>query len=170
MGIQKSSLLLQPEEAEVADDEAEGKRRLSDDKKKKKEKKAKKSKSKHAEAIDDLVTVEQELAVTASTAHRPLCSDEALAVGYDIMLAAENENKVVVSLLLRNQAQDSISKMEISIVESMNAKVVGGGDAIKVPFELAVGTANEHKIFFVMKSISMPQKLRGSLTYMASDW
>ena len=38
-------------------------------------------------------------------------------------------------------------------------------DAVKVPFTLLPGTQNEGQFAFTVSSISMPQKLKGTLTY-----
>lgn len=40
-------------------------------------------------------------------------------------------------------------------------------EGVKVPFQLPPGTANECQLVFYVKSFLMPQKLRGTVTYMA---
>ena len=40
-------------------------------------------------------------------------------------------------------------------------------EGVKVPFQLPPGMANECQMTFYVKSFLMPQKLRGTVTYMA---
>ena len=44
---------------------------------------------------------------------------------------------------------------------------VGGPDAVRVPFTLPANTQNETQFQFYVNSISMPQRLKGTLTYVA---
>ena len=44
---------------------------------------------------------------------------------------------------------------------------MGGADPVSVPFTLPPGTQNEAAFQFHVSSISMPQRLKGTLTYVA---
>ena len=40
-------------------------------------------------------------------------------------------------------------------------------EGVKIPFQLPPGMANECQLTFYVKSFQMPQKLRGTVVYMA---
>ena len=132
----------------MADDEEDSKggepKKKKKEKKEKKDKKDKKAKRSEGELVE-LIDTSDRAAAAAPTAmtlptHRPLSADDSMTIEFDTMAASQNENHVAVSLVFCNNSAQHISKLELSVIESMNAKVVGlSGDSIVLPFQLGAG-------------------------------
>uniref|UniRef100_A0A8C5PG28 AP-3 complex subunit delta n=1 Tax=Leptobrachium leishanense TaxID=445787 RepID=A0A8C5PG28_9ANUR len=70
--------------------------------------------------------------------------------------------------------QRFLKNMEINVIDSLNTKMLRPEgatvhDGIPVPFQLPPGVSNEAQFVFTVKSIIMPQKLKGTLSFIAKD-
>ncbi|OCU00564.1 AP-3 complex subunit delta-1 [Xenopus laevis] len=84
------------------------------------------------------------------------------------------KSQVTVSVILENQSQKFLKNMELNVLDSLNTKMLrpeGASvhDAIPVPFQLPPGVSNEAQFVFTVQSIVMPQKLKGTLSYIVKD-
>ncbi|KAG9351282.1 hypothetical protein JZ751_025174 [Albula glossodonta] len=64
--------------------------------------------------------------------------------------------------------------MEFNVLDSLNSKLqrpegAGPHDGLAVPFQLPPGVSNEARFVFSVQSIVMPQKLKGTLTFIVKS-
>ncbi|MBN3288451.1 AP3D1 protein, partial [Polyodon spathula] len=88
----------------------------------------------------------------------------------DIQGNLQDGSQVVVSIIFENKGSSFLKSMEFNVMDSLNAKLVrpdGASmhDGIAVPFQLPPGVSNEARFVFTVQSIIMPQKLKGTLTF-----
>lgn len=103
--------------------------------------------------------------------YKLLADDKNIKLTYEVRTLPMVRNQVLVSVIFTNQSPFQLKEMELNILDTLNTKMLRGvgatpHDGIKVPFQLPTGTANEGQFAFSVESISMPQRLRGTLTYM----
>ncbi|KAH9366489.1 hypothetical protein HPB48_020876 [Haemaphysalis longicornis] len=103
--------------------------------------------------------------------YKLLADDKNIKLMYEVRTLPMVRNQVLVSVIFTNQSPFQLKEMELNILDTLNTKMLRGvgaspHDGIKVPFQLPTGTANEGQFAFSVESISMPQRLRGTLTYM----
>ncbi|XP_067824413.1 AP-3 complex subunit delta-1 isoform X2 [Heptranchias perlo] len=89
---------------------------------------------------------------------------------YDIQGNLQDGSQVVVSVIFENQSNGYLKSMEFNVLDSLNTKLVrpeGSSihDGISVPFQLPPEVSNEARFVFIVESIVMPQKLKGTLTF-----
>uniref|UniRef100_A0A667YDT3 AP-3 complex subunit delta-1 n=1 Tax=Myripristis murdjan TaxID=586833 RepID=A0A667YDT3_9TELE len=142
--------------------------------KKEKEEKEKKKKKKHhhhhhhsdgggEESVQN-GTVEEEEPLPVS-----LC-----ACVCDIQGNLQDGSQVVVSVIFENKCNSFLKSMEFNVLDSLNSKLqrpegAGPHDGLTVPFQLPPGVSNEARFVFTVQSIVMPQKLKGTLTFIVKD-
>ncbi len=93
---------------------------------------------------------------------------------YETRVSTSDANEIVVSVIFVNTSTDNIRNLELNVLDSLNSKFqrppsTGGyseQSAVKVPFALPAGLQNESQFTFSVQSLTQPQKLRGTLTYM----
>lgn len=154
-------------------------------KKKKKDKKEHKKRHKKAEYIETegLSTPSKE-SVPASLAATPanyklppmsgykkLGENKHVKMQFESRVSIQHRSSVIISILFTNLTELHIKQLEFNVMDSINTKLVRGPgrdnhDSIQVPFTLPPGTENEGQFAFNVENISMPQKLKGTLTYM----
>ncbi|KAK6467484.1 AP-3 complex subunit delta-1 isoform X1 [Huso huso] len=88
----------------------------------------------------------------------------------DIQGNLQDGSQVVVSVIFENKGSSFLKSMEFNVMDSLNTKLVrpeGASvhDGIAVPFQLPPGVSNEARFVFTVQSIIMPQKLKGTLTF-----
>uniref|UniRef100_A0A4W5MUG7 AP-3 complex subunit delta n=1 Tax=Hucho hucho TaxID=62062 RepID=A0A4W5MUG7_9TELE len=88
----------------------------------------------------------------------------------DIQGNLHDGSQVVVSVIFENKCDSFIKSMEFNVMDSLNSKLqrpegAGPHDSLTVPFQLPPGISNEARFIFSMQSIVMPQKLKGTLTF-----
>lgn len=103
--------------------------------------------------------------------YRPLADDKNIKLTYEVRTLPMVRDQVVVSVIFTNQSTFQIKEMELNILDTLNTKMMRGVGATphegaRVPFQLPTGTANEGQFAFSVDSVSMSQRLRGTLTYM----
>uniref|UniRef100_A0A667YHV2 AP-3 complex subunit delta-1 n=1 Tax=Myripristis murdjan TaxID=586833 RepID=A0A667YHV2_9TELE len=142
--------------------------------KKEKEEKEKKKKKKHhhhhhhsdgggEESVQN-GTVEEEEPLPVS-----LC-----ACVCDIQGNLQDGSQVVVSVIFENKCNSFLKSMEFNVLDSLNSKLqrpegAGPHDGLTVPFQLPPGVSNEARFVFTVQSIVMPQKLKGTLTFIVKN-
>uniref|UniRef100_A0A673W9A2 AP-3 complex subunit delta-1 n=1 Tax=Salmo trutta TaxID=8032 RepID=A0A673W9A2_SALTR len=159
-------------------------------KKQKKEEKDKKKKKKHHHhhhsdgARDESVqngTVEDEEPLpvskqspfslsTGRSSHKSNQIQLYLSHVCDIQGNLHDGSQVVVSVIFENKCDSFIKSMEFNVMDSLNSKLqrpegAGPHDSLTVPFQLPPGISNEARFIFSVQSIVMPQKLKGTLTF-----
>ncbi|XP_024910067.1 AP-3 complex subunit delta-1 isoform X4 [Cynoglossus semilaevis] len=89
---------------------------------------------------------------------------------YDIQGNLQDGSQVVVSVIFENKCDSFLKSMEFNVLDSLNSKLQrpegsGPHDSLAVPFQLPPGVSNEARYVFTVQSIVMPQKLKGTLTF-----
>uniref|UniRef100_A0A4W5QZP3 AP-3 complex subunit delta-1 n=1 Tax=Hucho hucho TaxID=62062 RepID=A0A4W5QZP3_9TELE len=172
----------EPEEAKDTEPDLFSSQKSSKHKKKKKQKKEEKKKKHHHHhhsdgAGDESVpngTVEEEepLPVMDRPPHylSPHPSLAPLLQVCDIQGNLQDGSQVVVSVIFENKCDSFIKSMEFNVLDSLNSKLqrhdgAGPHDGLTVPFQLPPGISNEARFIFSVQNIVMPQKLKGTLTF-----
>ncbi|KAJ8374442.1 hypothetical protein SKAU_G00050220 [Synaphobranchus kaupii] len=88
----------------------------------------------------------------------------------DIQGNLQDGSQVVVSVIFENKSSSFLKSMEFNVLDSLNSKLqrpegAGPHDGLAVPFQLPPGVSNEARYVFSVQSIVMPQKLKGTLTF-----
>uniref|UniRef100_A0A8C2K2E4 AP-3 complex subunit delta-1 n=1 Tax=Cyprinus carpio TaxID=7962 RepID=A0A8C2K2E4_CYPCA len=81
---------------------------------------------------------------------------------------------IVVSVIFENKSDSFLKSMEFNVLDSLNSKLqrpegAGPHDSLTVPFQLPPGVSNEARFVFSVQSIVMPQKLKGTLTFIVKS-
>ncbi|KPP70590.1 hypothetical protein Z043_110569, partial [Scleropages formosus] len=135
-------------------------------KKQKKEKEDKKKKKRHHRHHSDEGGDE-------SVQNGTVEEEEPLPV-YDIQGNLQDGSQVVVSVIFENKSTSFLKSMEFNVLDSLNSKLqrpdgAGPHDGLSVPFQLPPGVSNEARFVFSVQSIVMPQKLKGTLTFIVKS-
>ncbi|XP_065844476.1 AP-3 complex subunit delta-1-like [Oscarella lobularis] len=138
----------------------------------KKKKKKEKEEEQPPPAISDEQKIEEPEEVEIIPTYLPLASDENVDLTYELRVNPSINNQVVASVIFKNlSGENQLINMEFNVLDSLNTKMIRpigspSHDGIQVPFQLPPGIANEAQFAFMVDGIQMPQKLRGTLTYM----
>uniref|UniRef100_A0A3Q3BSY7 AP-3 complex subunit delta-1 n=1 Tax=Kryptolebias marmoratus TaxID=37003 RepID=A0A3Q3BSY7_KRYMA len=97
-----------------------------------------------------------------------------LSVVCDIQGNLQDGSQVVVSVIFENKCESFLKSMEFNVLDSLNSKLQrpegsGPHDGLVVPFQLPPGVSNEARFVFTVQSIVMPQKLKGTLTFIVKN-
>ncbi|XP_077964611.1 AP-3 complex subunit delta-1 isoform X7 [Gasterosteus aculeatus] len=92
----------------------------------------------------------------------------------DIQGNLQDGSQVVVSVIFENKCDSFLKSMEFNVLDSLNSKLQrpegsGPHDGLTVPFQLPPGVSNEARFVFAVQSIVMPQKLKGTLTFIVKN-
>ncbi|XP_029005396.1 AP-3 complex subunit delta-1 isoform X5 [Betta splendens] len=92
----------------------------------------------------------------------------------DIQGNLQDGSQVVVSVIFENKCDGFLKSMEFNVLDSLNSKLQrpqgsGPHDGLVVPFQLPPGVSNEARFVFTVQSIVMPQKLKGTLTFIVKN-
>ncbi|KAF6018644.1 AP3D1 [Bugula neritina] len=160
------------------------KKEKSRDKKKSKSSKRHKDKSLYEVAEGVTTPSKEHLSGTATptnildlsslnlTNYRKLAADENLSMEFEARVSMQQANTLVVSVVFENlNSSCTLKSMDFNILDSMNTKLVRetSDTAVKVPFELMPLVRNEAQFVFSVQSLSLPQKLKGTLVYILKD-
>ncbi|XP_051979908.1 AP-3 complex subunit delta-1-like isoform X3 [Xyrauchen texanus] len=93
---------------------------------------------------------------------------------YDIQGNHQDESKVIVLVIFENKSDSFLKSMEFNVLDSLNSKLqrpegAGPHDGLTVPFQLPPGVSNEARFVFSVQSVVMPQKLKGTLTFIVKS-
>jgi AP-3 complex subunit delta-1 len=108
------------------------------------------------------------------SAYKDLAEDENLKLTYEMRPNPLYSGQITVGVVFSNQSDKQLVSIEFNVLDSLNTKLerpMGSSthEGVKVPFQLPPGMANECQMTFYVKSFLMPQKLRGTVTYMAKS-
>ncbi|XP_059146899.1 AP-3 complex subunit delta-1-like isoform X2 [Physella acuta] len=151
-------------------------------KEKKKEKKKLKDKRSEYEEADGTTTPSKEtislsqqptpndVKLPPMSSYLPLAQNSAIKLTYETRINHQRSDQIVVSVVFTNLTKDTIKDLEFSVLDTLNTKLIRGmgqktHDAVKVPFVLLPEAQNEGQFAFMVDKIIMPQKMRGTLTY-----
>uniref|UniRef100_A0A0B7A1L1 AP-3 complex subunit delta n=1 Tax=Arion vulgaris TaxID=1028688 RepID=A0A0B7A1L1_9EUPU len=164
-------------------DKKSKKEKVKDKKGKKKEKKKLKDKrseyeeaegittpSKEALSLSQQATPSAETALPPMSSYSTLAKNSAINLTYETHINHQRKDQIVVSVVFSNLTKDTIKDLEFSVLDTLNTKLIRGighksHDAVKVPFVLLPEAQNEGQFAFTVDQITIPQKLRGTLTY-----
>lgn len=155
-------------------------------KKQKKEKEEKKKKKKHhhhhhhsdgggEESVQNgTVEEEEEEPLPPMSNYCLLAENSYIKMVYDIQGNLQDGSQVVVSVIFENKCDSFLKSMEFNVLDSLNTKLQrpegsGPHDGLAVPFQLPPGVSNEAQFVFTVQSIVMPQKLKGTLTFIVKN-
>uniref|UniRef100_A0A8C2A5I0 AP-3 complex subunit delta-1 n=1 Tax=Cyprinus carpio TaxID=7962 RepID=A0A8C2A5I0_CYPCA len=172
----------EPKDAEPEDTKS-SKHKKKKQKKEKEEKEKKKKKRHHhhhhhsdAGGEDSVQngTVEEEEPLPPMSNYSLLAENSYIKMVYDIQGNHQDESKVVVSVIFENKSDSFLKSMEFNVLDSLNSKLqrpegAGPHDSLTVPFQLPPGVSNEARFVFSVQSIVMPQKLKGTLTFIVKS-
>ncbi|KAG7514650.1 AP-3 complex subunit delta-1 isoform X2 [Solea senegalensis] len=152
--------------------------------KKEKEEKEKKKKKRHhhhhrhsdgggEESVQN-GTVEEEEPLPSMSNYCLLAENSYIKMVYDIQGNLQDGSQVVVSVIFENKCDSFLKSMEFNVLDSLNSKLQrpegsGPHDGLTVPFQLPPGVSNEARFVFTVQSIVMPQKLKGTLTFIVKN-
>lgn len=174
-------------EKPIANDKAVEKSHKKKEKKTKKEKKEKrpaekvKDKSEYEEALgistpskEQLVPVAQTPATPSSmpvSCYQLLAEDKNLRMMYETRTIPGSTQQIVLSVVFTNTCSSLIKELDFNVLDTAYVQLNrASGDTshcgLKVPFQLQPGAGNEGQFALNVHNVTVPQKLRGTLTYM----
>jgi len=107
----------------------------------------------------------------AST-YRTLASDDNIAVTFDTLAGAAENNEVQVSFIISNSSANKVAGLALTMVDGDHAKLVraeGGEGAVAIPFELDAGASNDYRFAVDVASTSASAAAAGSIQYTAGE-
>ncbi|KAG7488217.1 hypothetical protein MATL_G00030130 [Megalops atlanticus] len=171
----------EPKDAEPEDTKS-SKHKKKKQKKEKEEKEKKKKKKHHHHHHEDVGgdesvqngTVEEEEPLPPMSNYCLLAENSYIKMVYDIQGNLQDGSQVVVSVIFENKSSSFLKSMEFNVLDSLNSKLQrpegsGPHDGLPVPFQLPPGVSNEARFVFSVQSIVMPQKLKGTLTFIVKS-
>ncbi|XP_029469769.1 AP-3 complex subunit delta-1 [Rhinatrema bivittatum] len=177
----------QAEERELEEAEEEEKKSSKHKKKKhkkekeksKEEKKSGRRRSHHHHSEEEQIesmqngTLDDE-ALPPMSSYCLLAENSYVKMTYDIQGNLQKESQVTVSVILENLSSSFLKSMELNVLDSLNTRMIRPDgisvhDGIPVPFQLPPGISNEAQFVFTIQSIVMPQKLKGTLSFIVKD-
>ncbi|CAG0900344.1 unnamed protein product, partial [Darwinula stevensoni] len=159
----------------------EGKEEVKEKKEKVKKKKKGKKEGKRKKKVDDIQNEVEDNGVSREEMSRKpeelhfvpsrllLAEDSHLRLTYDTRVMPGDEHQIVVVVEFSNLDSHLARQLEWNVLDTINTKMIRGpseADGISVPFQLPPASSVEYKYSFRVDCITVPQKLRGTLTYM----
>ncbi|XP_048844849.1 AP-3 complex subunit delta-1-like isoform X2 [Brienomyrus brachyistius] len=150
-------------------------------KKQRKEKEEKKKKKQHRvpdreeeESVQNGTVEEEEEPLPPMSNYCLLAENIYIKMVCDVQGNLQDSSRVVVSVIFENKSSSFLKSMEFNVLDSLNAKLqrpegAGPHDSLSVPFQLPPGVSNEARFVFSVQSIVMPQKLKGTLTFIVKS-
>lgn len=173
----------EPEEPKETEEEAKSSKHKKKKQKKEKEDKDKKKKKKHhhhhsdaarEESVQNGTVEEEEEPLPPMSNYSLLAENNYIKMVYDIQGNLQDGSQVVVSVIFENKCESFLKSMEFNVLDSLNSKLQrpegsGPHDGLVVPFQLPPGVSNEARYVFTVQSIVMPQKLKGTLSFIVKN-
>eukprot|EP00106_Octopus_bimaculoides_P017599 XP_014785041.1 PREDICTED: AP-3 complex subunit delta-1-like isoform X1 [Octopus bimaculoides] len=101
--------------------------------------------------------------------YRRLAGNESLKMVYETRVSQQRSDQIVISVIFTNQSSNHIKDIEFNVLNTLNARLIrtfgSDHDPVKVPFLLLPNSQNEGQFAFSIQNITMPQKMKGTLTY-----
>ncbi|XP_036442689.1 AP-3 complex subunit delta-1 isoform X3 [Colossoma macropomum] len=174
----------EPKDAEPEEAKSSKHKKKKQKKEKEKEEKKEKKKKRHHHhhhhsdgGGEDSVqngTMEEEEPLPPMSNYCLLAENSYIKMVYDIQGNLQDGSQVVVSVIFENKSDSFLKSMEFNVLDSLNSKLqrpegAGPHDGLVVPFQLPPGVSNEARFIFSVQSIVMPQKLKGTLTFIVKS-
>ncbi|XP_013390011.1 AP-3 complex subunit delta-1-like isoform X2 [Lingula anatina] len=168
------------------DEQPEEKHKKKKEKKHKKDKKSK-SKKKRSEYLetDGISTPSKEQNelvengpvnpnLPTMSKYQVLAENSHVSLTYETRASSQQGHNIIASIIFTNHTSSQIKDLEFNVMDSLNTKLVRAHgasqhDAVKVPFVLLPNAQNEGQFAFTVEQINMPQRLRGTLTYIVKN-
>ncbi|XP_061634984.1 AP-3 complex subunit delta-1 isoform X3 [Phyllopteryx taeniolatus] len=170
------------EPKDVETEESKSSKHKKKKQRKEKDEKDKKKKKHHHHHHSDAAgegsvqngTVEDEEPLPPMSNYCLLAENSYIKMVYDIQGNLQDGSQVVVSVIFENKCDSFLKSMEFNVLDSLNSKLqrpegAGAHDGLTVPFQLPPGVSNEARFVFTVQSIVMPQKLKGTLTFIVKN-
>ncbi|XP_078484816.1 AP-3 complex subunit delta-1 isoform X1 [Ciona intestinalis] len=140
-------------------------------KEKKRNKKAKKSKRKSPEVGETPPPSEPQIQMSRYTV---LAENKDMRIEFETRCIPRQEKKITVSCVFSNLSSSFIKTIEFNVLDTLNTRLIRDGgnlshDAVQIPFSLPPSARNECQLEFTASSVTMPQRLKGTITYMVQD-
>uniref|UniRef100_A0AAQ4NZT6 AP-3 complex subunit delta-1 n=1 Tax=Gasterosteus aculeatus aculeatus TaxID=481459 RepID=A0AAQ4NZT6_GASAC len=174
----------EPKDTEPEETDKKSSKHKKKKQKKEKEDKEKKKKKKHhhhhhhsdgggEESVQN-GTMEEEEPLPPMSNYCLLAESSYIKMENDIQGNLQDGSQVVVSVIFENKCDSFLKSMEFNVLDSLNSKLQrpegsGPHDGLTVPFQLPPGVSNEARFVFTVQSIVMPQKLKGTLTFIVKN-
>ncbi|XP_077964610.1 AP-3 complex subunit delta-1 isoform X6 [Gasterosteus aculeatus] len=174
----------EPKDTEPEETDKKSSKHKKKKQKKEKEDKEKKKKKKHhhhhhhsdgggEESVQN-GTMEEEEPLPPMSNYCLLAESSYIKMENDIQGNLQDGSQVVVSVIFENKCDSFLKSMEFNVLDSLNSKLQrpegsGPHDGLTVPFQLPPGVSNEARFVFAVQSIVMPQKLKGTLTFIVKN-
>jgi len=95
---------------------------------------------------------------------RSLVDAEHLRIAYDIRASTSEKGKVTIFLIIENKTEEELSSVEFQLSDSLSIRTSKQNNATAVA-DIGARSKIPHQLSFVASNISLPQKLKGSLSY-----
>ncbi|GAB1606310.1 AP-3 complex subunit delta-1-like isoform X1 [Argonauta hians] len=103
------------------------------------------------------------------SSYRRLAGNDSLKMVYETRVSQQRSDQIVISVIFTNQSSNHIKDIEFNVLNTLNARLIrafgSDHDPVKVPFLLLPNSQNEGQFAFNIQNITMPQKMKGTLTY-----
>ncbi|XP_041360282.1 AP-3 complex subunit delta-1-like isoform X2 [Gigantopelta aegis] len=108
------------------------------------------------------------------SSYKLLGENASIKMTYETRVTHQRSDQIIVSIIFNNLTSHHVKDMEFNVLDTLNTKLIRGmgqshHDAVKVPFTLLPGSQNEGQFAFSIDSITMPQRMRGTLTYIVKS-
>uniref|UniRef100_H2ZNY7 AP-3 complex subunit delta Mu C-terminal domain-containing protein n=1 Tax=Ciona savignyi TaxID=51511 RepID=H2ZNY7_CIOSA len=138
-------------------------------KKHKKKKESKKSKQKQSEE-----EIPPPPPTPQMSRYKLLGENDDIRIDFETRCIPRQEKKITVSVIFSNLSSNFIKNIEFNVLDTLNTRLIrdeksSQHDALSVPFSLPPSARNECQLDFSATSVTMPQRLKGTVTYMLQD-
>ncbi|XP_064604156.1 AP-3 complex subunit delta-1-like isoform X2 [Liolophura sinensis] len=104
------------------------------------------------------------------SSYKLLGENSTIKMTYETRVTPQRGDQIVISIIFTNLTSHHMKDLEFNVLDTLNSKLIRGvgasqHDSVKVPFVLLPNAQNEGQFAFTVSSITMPQRLRGTLTY-----
>nr|XP_039258298.1 AP-3 complex subunit delta-1-like isoform X2 [Styela clava] len=110
----------------------------------------------------------------AMTRFVDLGENEHIGIKYETRVISMQEKQIMVALVFQNKVDKQLKSIEFNVLDTLNTRLIRGPgstshDPVKIPFILLPSSGNEAQLLFSVVSLNMPQRLRGTVTYILKD-
>ncbi|GFS35853.1 AP-3 complex subunit delta-1 [Nephila pilipes] len=114
--------------------------------------------------------------MTPSVSIVPVCKtlakDDNIVITYEPRMISDSKNQLLIVMLINNVSSCSLKDVEISIIETVNIKIIKEKDDEingKLPPVIFPGSTPEYHVTLAVDNIALNQTVRGSFTYIVKD-
>ncbi|VDN04837.1 unnamed protein product [Thelazia callipaeda] len=104
------------------------------------------------------------------TSYKVLGETQDLLLTYETRVSTDDANQIAIGIVFANKGSNTIRNLEMNVLDTINTRLLreegkSSMAAIPLAFQLPANVSAEHVFRFSVKAVSMPQKLRGNLTF-----